>query len=484
MRGRISGLKKIKTQDMINEITNNAKKFIGLRKKILFSMILLLLLFGLTTAFINQAVLFKLLKTEFQNKGLIHARSIAAYSLVDILTQNSSRLNKLLDYEKKLDKDTAYIFIINSSNRILAHTFQKGFPVDLIKANTLTKNKDFNIQLLDTRMGFIYDINIPILLDKRLIGQVRLGILQNGIQRTIMLIDSVIIVVMLLLIIIGVFLAYKISFLITQPISSLVEATESIQKGDFSTKIDIRTKDEIGLLAGAFNKMSAYLNQMVEEIGWLTKYKERERIALDLHDNCAQDLANLIKRLELCEKLFKIEPVKAFEELNALRENIRGHLCKARQVIHGLKSPEEEDFLLLQRIREYIKDYQQYNDINIKLNISDSINNNIPADKSTHIFYIITEALANIRKHAQAKNVQLGLDYNELNELTVNIKDDGIGFDVKEAGVSAVGRGKWGLMSIRQRVASLGGTLAINSTPHQGTEVLVRIPSIPIEYNI
>ena len=129
---------------MINKNSNNAKKFIGLRKKILFSMIFLLLSLGLSIALINQMILFKSLKMEYQSRGLIHARSIAAYSLVDILTQNSSRLKKLLDYEKKLDTDTAYIFVINSSSRILAHTFPKGFPVDLIKANSLPENKDFN----------------------------------------------------------------------------------------------------------------------------------------------------------------------------------------------------------------------------------------------------------------------------------------------------------------------------------------------------
>ncbi|MDO8663098.1 MAG: HAMP domain-containing protein [Candidatus Omnitrophota bacterium] len=460
------------------------KKFIGLRKKILLSMIFLLLLQGLTAAFINQVFLFRLLKTEFQNKGLIHARSIAAYSLVDILTQNSSRLKKMLDYEKRLDANTAYIFITNSSGRVLAHTFPKGFPVDLIKANMLPKNKDFNIQLLDTQLGFIYDINIPILLDKSLIGNARLGILQSGIQRTIILIDSVIIVVTFLLIIIGLILAYKISSLITQPISKLIEATESIRKGNFSTKIEIRTKDEIGLLAGAFNKMTAYLSQLVEEVGRLTRQRERESIALDLHDTCAQDLANLIKRLELCEKLFKIEPLKAFEELNALKENIRGHLFKARQVIHGLKSPEEEGFPLSQKINEFIRNYQQHDKINLKFNVSGPVNKNIPANKATHIFYIITEALTNIRKHAQAKNVDLSLDYNGINELIIKIKDDGIGFDPQKAGLLASASGKWGLMGMRQRAASLGGALVISSMPKQGTEILVRIPFSGIIYNI
>lgn len=247
---------------------------------------------------------------------------------------------------------------------------------------------------------------------------------QSAIQKTITLVDLVIVIVTLVIIIISILLAERISRLITD-------------------------REE------------------------LTKFREREKIALDLHDNCAQDLANLIKRLELCERLFKVEPLKALEELKALQENIRGHLFKARQIIHGLKSPEEN--LLLAKIDGYSKDYQRHNEIKIKLNVCESIDN-IPADKATHIFYIISEVLTNIRKHAQAKNIELSLNDNGINELTLKIKDDGIGFNLKETRLPASGSGKWGLMGMRQRVASLGGTLVINSAPKQGTEVLVRIP--------
>ncbi len=462
----------------------NIKQLWSLRKKILFSMTALLLLLGLSTALTIRMILLGALKAEFRQKGLSLARSLAADSVVDVLTQNTSRLKKLVDNEKELDTDIAYVFITDYSNHILAHTFQNGFPIDLLKANTLTKNKSFNIQLLDTQIGLIYDSNIPIFSGKSLIGQVRLGILRNSIQRTILLIDSAILVVTLLIIIIGILLAYKISALITQPISRLVEATQSIQKGDFSVKIDIKTKDEIGLLACAFNEMTFRLNEMVGQIKRLTMVEERNKIGLDLHDGCAQDLANIIKRLELCEKLFRIEPAKAFEELNALRENIRLHLGKARQIIHGLKSPQGSDFVLSQELKEYIKDYGMHSDINIKLNISEPFNGNMPTDKSRQIFHIITEALTNIKKHAQAKNVQLSLDYNGTNELAISIKDDGKGFDLKEAQILASSGGKWGLMGMGERASALGGTLAINSAPNRGTELIVRIPYSSIIYNI
>ncbi len=457
----------------------------SLRNKILLSMVSLILLFGFSAALITRTILLSVLKTEFNRRSLSLARSIAANSVVDVLTQNTSRLNKLLDNEKELNIDTAYVFIVDSSGHMLAHTFEKGFPFDLLNANVLIKNKDFNAQLLDTQLGLIYDINVPILLDESVIGHVRLGILRSGIQKNIALIDTAIALITLFIILLNILLVNKISVLITRQISRLVQAAQSIQKGDFSAaKIDVKSRDEIGFLAATFNKMAVYLNQLVKDKEQLTKYKEREKIALDLHDNCAQDLSNLIKRLELCEKLFKIEPAKAYDELRALQENIRCHLGKARQIIRGFKYEEGEKIALAQKIKEYLDDFKQYNAVKAELNISSYFKNNISSEKASYIFYIITEALTNIKKHAQANNIEVSLDCNELEELAVNIKDDGKGFDVKQAQESASGFGKWGLMSMRQRALSLGGTLVINSIPGHGSEVKVRIPLNAIEYTI
>ncbi len=80
--------------------------------------------------------------------------------------------------------------------------------------------------------------------------------------------------------------------------------------------------------------------------------------------------------------------------------------------------------------------------------------------------------------------MELRLDYDNPNELAIDIKDDGKGFDIKEAQISASSRGKLGLMSMRQRTASLGGTLDINSIPNQGTEIFIRIPFHGIIYSI
>lgn len=450
-------------------------KAISLHRKILLSMVVLLLMSGLAMVLITRTVLSGMLKTEFQHKGLSCAKSLSANSLVDVLTQNKPRLQRLIDNEKKLDKDIAYIFIVDSSGRLLAHTFAKGFPVDLRRVNTMQENNAVRIQPLDTQFGRIYDIAAPVSSEKNVVGQVRVGVNQNSIQRVILILSFVFTITTLFIMLIGILLAYKLSSLITRPISKLVEATQSIQKGDFSAKININTKDEIALLATSFNEMTARLRQLVEEEKRLKVAEERNRIAFELHDGCAQNMANIIKRLELCERLFKIAPQKALEELDSLKEVTRNILNQTRQAIFDLKSPEDADFSLRQRLEGYLSEYERQGDIDIKLD-ADGPLENIGSHKAKTIFYIIREALTNIKKHARAKNIQLRLACNDSSGLEVNIKDDGVGFNIAEAELSALRSGKWGLASMRQRAASLGGSLAISSVPGKGTGVAVNIP--------
>lgn len=450
-------------------------KAMSLRKKILLSMASLLLLLGLTMALVTRAVLLDALKTEFQRKGISFSRSLAANSLVDVLTQNSSRLKLLIENEKRLDKDIAYIFIVDSSGRILAHTFDKGFPVDLTHANSAAEDGEAKIQPLDTQAGIIYDIAVPILSEKSVLGQVRLGINQNSIQQTIMTLNLIFIAVTLLSVFIGILLAYKLSSLITRPISKLIKATQSIQEGDFSTKIRIETKNEIELLAASFNEMASRLEQMVEEKKRLRALEERNRIAFDLHDGMAQDLADIIKRLELCERLFKLEPAKALEELEGLKKNTRDALNSIRQTIFDLKLNQDAGFSLYDSLTEHVNNFRRQNSIDVKLDISGPMDN-IVTDKAKIIFYTIREALNNIRKHSAAGNVAIYLRRDNNDEVAIDIKDDGKGFDINEAEIYAHTSRKFGIISMRERVSSIGGLLSIRSKAGEGVEILVKIP--------
>ena len=95
-------------------------------------------------------------------------------------------------------------------------------------------------------------------------------------------------------------------------------------------------------------------------------------------------------------------------------------------------------------------------------------------DVKDAIYHICQEALWNILKHAQAKTVVVRLVLDE-DFVVLQLNDDGIGFDTTESPP-----GHYGLRSMRDRAASLGGTVVIESSPGEGTTVRARIPSAAI----
>lgn len=393
----------------------------------------------------------------------------------DLLLLNDNIALSLLLHENlgKLE-DAQYLFIQGPDGSIISHTFSKGFPKGLLSFGSDPRDS-YRVREFLSEGKRIYDIAVPIL--KGEIGALHLGVSMESDKKEIAAITKInyyVAAVILIGLGVGIFVFLTMGFLFSDKIIKLKNFAGKVGKGDLEGKIDINSKDEIGDLASAFTEMTSRLKENIQEIKRLNTIEERNKISFDLHDGCAQHSANIIKRIELCEKLFKIDPLKAFKELEALKESTKDSLNWTRQMIFDLKSPDDVDFNLLNKLSNYIINYKTQNDIDVKLDVSGSINN-IPIDKAKSIFYIITEALANVRKHSHAKNVQLHL-VDRKNSLAINIKDNGKGFDVNNTRLCAPTQGKWGLISMRQRTESLGGTFSIESDSGQGTKVYIDIP--------
>lgn len=99
----------------------------------------------------------------------------------------------------------------------------------------------------------------------------------------------------------------------------------------------------------------------------------------------------------------------------------------------------------------------------------------LPPDVAIALFRIGQEALTNIIRHARASNVHLQIEASS-HEITVTVKDDGVGMDVAAAG--GRGRGSHGLAGMRERVASLGGVFELESAPARGTTIRIRVPLV------
>ena len=99
----------------------------------------------------------------------------------------------------------------------------------------------------------------------------------------------------------------------------------------------------------------------------------------------------------------------------------------------------------------------------------------LPADMETIIYRVVQEALTNVARHAQANRVNLRLE-RKVHTVVAFIEDDGQGFDVEKLADREVPERGVGLLGIRERVSSLGGSFSIQSGPGQGTRLTIEIP--------
>ena len=198
--------------------------------------------------------------------------------------------------------------------------------------------------------------------------------------------------------------------------------------------------------------------------------EERRRIRREIHDGLAQTLTYLGMKIESVGRLIAdkrpSEAQAALEEVRSLAED---SYQEARESIDELAV---DTLPLIPALNDYVEEFGQASGIQTEFEGSTAGFEPPPAAEFQFL-RIIQEALANIRRHAQATRAWVTLgSTSESVELLV--RDNGRGFVL--GNTRGNGPGHHGLKVMRERAESLGGTLDITSGPGRGTEVLVRVP--------
>lgn len=190
--------------------------------------------------------------------------------------------------------------------------------------------------------------------------------------------------------------------------------------------------------------------------------QERRRLARDLHDGVQNELVSLILGLSLAEQDRDTPPVLA-AKLSALGGRAQATLSAIREIAHGNRPP----LLAAAGVIEAIRAQAALAPMTVSL-IGTAPRSSDDAEEA--VYFACLEALQNVAKHAtHAARVTLRLRYRD-GKLAVRIEDDGGGF------VRVRGREGAGLTNIRDRLASVGGTVRISSTLGRGTVVAVALP--------
>lgn len=240
-------------------------------KKFVIWIAVIVVLVGALTAVFVQMNLTKTLSKEFRERGQVVSRNLASSSVEPLLIDDTVNLHRLVENVKNMEKDIKYAYIIDVKGRVLAHTFEGGFPSDL-----LSIRNDANGRLLYTGDGYVIDITAPIL-DGRA-GFVHVGMDETYLNEKIAKTRDFIIALTLIVGAMGVLMAYIAGSHLTRPIRALAKGAEEIGRGNFDYQIDTVSSDETHILSEAFNQMSHNLNNSISE---LRASRERYRKLLD-----------------------------------------------------------------------------------------------------------------------------------------------------------------------------------------------------------
>ncbi len=193
---------------------------------------------------------------------------------------------------------------------------------------------------------------------------------------------------------------------------------------------------------------------------------ERKRIANDLHDS----LGPLLSSVKLNMNSIDVHNSQDQEIINKAGRHIDEIIKSLRQISYNLLPNTLQRNGLNEALREFIQDIQSKHKAHIHLYLLKEVN--ISKEKEIHVFRILQEMIHNALKHANAKNLYVGVG-EENGNLQVMVKDDGKGFDVEKVKTESRGLG---LKSLESRIEILSGQLSYESLPNKGTNFFFKAP--------
>ena len=235
---------------------------------------------------------------------------------------------------------------------------------------------------------------------------------------------------------------------------------------------------QVGLALGLLSDQMGAALQHMESLQQIQMFgakvikaqeEERRRVARDIHDGPAQALANVVFRVEVCERLMDSDLVRAKAELHDLRGQVREVLKETRKLIFGLRPMTLDDLGLVPTIKRLLESMQERTGIIGELRVSGHARR-LDSHIEVGIFRVVQEALANIEKHANAKLALVRIEFHQ-QTISMFIQDDGQGFDV----LLASDIEHFGLTGMKERIGLIGGDIQINSSLGRGTKIYVNV---------
>lgn len=207
--------------------------------------------------------------------------------------------------------------------------------------------------------------------------------------------------------------------------------------------------------------------------------EERDRIAAELHDTLGQVLAYLnLKALAARQALSLGKTAHAQNTLLDMEKATNSACADVRESILSLRTTVSAERGLVAALSDFLGRYSEQTGLRVELNTGGLDQIRFDLETELQLLRIIQEALTNVRKHARASRAWVSLT-DAGSGISIIIGDDGQGFDPRSI---KQGPGhRFGLQIMRERAEKAGGTLAVGSSPGDGTRVVIRLPKTALE---
>jgi signal transduction histidine kinase len=201
---------------------------------------------------------------------------------------------------------------------------------------------------------------------------------------------------------------------------------------------------------------------------------ERQRIARELHDETAQGLIELSRRVDAIAPDMADLDAPLADRLEQLQERLEDLLQGVRRFSRDLRPSVLDDLGLLPAMNGLLAEMKEHG-IEPRLE-TEGTSRRLPPDTELALFRIAQEALNNIKKHAQATEVVATVEFQEA-RVRLTIEDNGRGFQLSGRTSDLVSMGRFGLVGMEERAHLLGGYLKVLSGLDFGTIVVVDVPA-------
>ncbi|MBO8191603.1 sensor histidine kinase [Streptomyces oryzae] len=229
----------------------------------------------------------------------------------------------------------------------------------------------------------------------------------------------------------------------------------------------------IAALEQALAENSALHDQLVIQAREAGVADERRRLAAEIHDTIAQGLTGIIAQLQVVAAT--PDPGQAREHLDRAQSLARRSLGEARRSVHNLAPAALEHDTLPEALKKTVAEWSERTGVPARFTATGTAEP-LHEEVAATLLRIAQEALANTAKHAAADRVGVTLSYMG-DEITLDVRDDGRGFD-QPAAAPRSGSGGFGLDGMRARAARIAGSVAVESEPGQGTAISARVPLV------